>query len=114
MESNGEMEIKLKIRLSKNKIICDVIEARDLLPSKNDRLWSPCVKIQVIKTSSEKQKCNRPFILSPRTKNIQENAVLLFSKVFNSQIIYDLWTFLNVKMRKFYKSVKNSRLQNSP
>ena len=74
MESNGDMEIRLKIRLSKNKIICDVIQARNLLPPKNnDRLWSPCVKIEVIKTASEKDQYNRPFILSPRTKNIKNS-----------------------------------------
>ena len=74
MESTLTMEIHLKIKLSKNKVVCDVVGARNLLLAECDRKsCNPCVQIQVIKTSSEQTKYNRASILSPRTRNIKEN-----------------------------------------
>ena len=72
MESKLNMEILLRLKCSRNKIICNIVRARNLLQLENvDKIYSPCVKIQVIKTLSEQTKYKRSFILSPRTRNIQ-------------------------------------------
>ena len=65
------MEIYLKIHIQKNRLICEVIRARNLVSATNYDISSPCVRIQIIKTCEENSKYNKTSSLNPRTRNVK-------------------------------------------
>ena len=65
------MEIYLKIHIQKNRLICEVVRARNLVSATNYDISSPCVRIQIIKTCEENSKYNKTSSLNPRTRNVK-------------------------------------------
>ena len=65
------MKINLNIRVDKNRLICNVIQAYNLMLLGDNGISDPCLKIQIIKISQQNAKYNLASNLAPRTRVVK-------------------------------------------